>query len=60
MVNSPNGKFCIRCRTPLNQETAMKIEEKRKDMDGAMATLLKDPEVLSLIASKIKQMSIQV
>ncbi len=58
-VNPPTGKFCLRCGIPLDTETAMKIDEKRTEMDNLMTTLmkrlLKNPEMQSLIASEIEQ-----
>jgi len=58
--NPATGKFCLRCGAPLNLETALNVEEKRKDVDGVMTALLKDPEVLNLLASKMKQLNIQL
>jgi len=59
-MNPPAGKFCLRCGAPLDLETAMKIEEKWKGVNGAMGTLLSDPEVLNLLTSKMKQMNISL
>ncbi|KYK34781.1 MAG: hypothetical protein AYK22_04725 [Thermoplasmatales archaeon SG8-52-3] len=59
-VNPPTGKFCNRCGATLDLETAMNIEEKTKEVDEATDVLLKDPEFLNLLVSKIKQMNIQI
>lgn len=59
-MNPPTGRFCLRCGAPLDLETVMKVEEKRKEVDEVMTELLKDPEVLSLLACKMKQMNINL
>jgi len=59
-ANPATGKFCLRCGNPLDLETVLKVEEKTKEVDEATTVLLKDPEVLNLLASKIKQMNIQI
>jgi integrase len=61
-MNPPSGKFCLRCGAPLNQETVMKVEEKRKEMDKIMSILLKDllkdPAVQARIENKLGQIKI--
>jgi len=57
-MNPATGKFCTRCGTPLDMETVLKVEEKRKEVDGVMTALMKDPEVLNLLARKMKEMNI--
>ena len=56
--NPPTGKFCLRCGAPLDLETVINIEEKRRNIDGVMNTLMKDPEVLDLLANRMKQMNL--
>jgi len=57
-TNPPGGKFCLCCGAPLDFDAVLKVEEKRKEVDGIMTTLLKDPEVLNLLVSKMKQMNL--
>ena len=55
-MNPSAGKLCIRCGAPLDVEAAMRLEEKRKEMDDLMAALLRDPEVRSLVRRKMMEM----
>lgn len=62
-TNPPTGKFCLRCGTPLNQTTAMMIEDKRDKMDNVMSillnNLLKDPSIQARIEEKLGQIKIE-
>jgi len=58
-MNPPVGKFCLKCGIPLDVESVMKVEEKRKEMDNLMSTLMKDPEVRKLVFSKLRQIKIK-
>lgn len=59
-MNPATGKFCLRCGAPLDQKTAMRAEEKRKEMDNIMTILLKDllkdPEIQARIENKLEQL----
>ena len=57
-MNSPGGKFCIKCGMPLDIKAAIEIENERKKMDDIMSTLMKDSEVQRLMARKIKEMGL--
>ena len=63
-MNPPNSKFCIRCGAPLDLETVMKVEEKRKEVDNTMTILLKDllkdPEIQARIENKLRQIKAKV
>jgi len=59
-ANSPTSLFCKKCYAPLGMNIALKIEEKRKEMDATIATLMKDQEVLNLISRKMKYMNIRL
>ena len=63
-MNPSAGKFCLRCGAPLNLETAITVEEKRKEMDNIMTMLLKDllkdPEIQARIENKIRQIKAKV
>jgi len=58
-MNPATGKFCLRCGAPLNLQTAMKSEEKRREMDNVMTILLKDllkdPEMQARIENKLER-----
>ena len=58
-MNPSTGKFCGRCGSPLDLDTAMKAEEKRSEMDNLMNRLMKDPEVQTFIASKLEQIKVE-
>lgn len=63
-INPPTGKFCLRCGAVLDVGTAMKVEEKRKEMDNVMTLLLKDlledSEIQARIESKLRQIKAKV
>ena len=55
-INETTNKFCKLCGLALDGEEANQIIEedlKRKQVDGVMDRLLKDPEILDLILKKI-------
>ncbi len=58
-MNPSISKFCQRCGTPLDLETVMKTEEKRKEMNNVMTILLKDllkdPDIQARIENKLEQ-----
>ena len=43
---APNSKFCHRYGTPLDVETAIKIDEARSRIDMLLNKLTEDPEKL--------------
>jgi ribosomal protein L40E len=63
IMNPPAGKFCFKCGMPLDQETVMKVEEKRNEMDNIMTILLKDllkdPEIYARIENKLQQIKVE-
>lgn len=63
-MNPSNGKFCGRCGSPLDVETAMEIDEKKKEMDNLMSSLLKsllnDPITKNLVMDKIRNLRANV
>ncbi|MBI2664617.1 tyrosine-type recombinase/integrase [Candidatus Woesearchaeota archaeon] len=65
-LNSPDAKYCSKCAGVLDIQTAMELQEKlqkekamRQQSDNIMNTLLKDPEVLSVIATKINELNLK-
>ena len=56
-INSPASKFCMRCGSPLDMETVLKLDETRAKADKLMSILIQDPEVLEKLLDKIEEMS---
>ena len=58
-INPSTGKFCGRCGSPLDVDTAMNVEEKRKEMDTRMSalmnSLLSDPEIRKIVIDKLEE-----
>ena len=63
-INTPNGKFCIRCGSPLDIKSVFESEDKKKEIDNTMIILLedllKDPEIQARIENKIRQIKAKV
>jgi integrase/recombinase XerD len=51
--NSPVSKFCSRCGSVIDIQTALEIQEKRSKADELLNILVEDPEVLQLLQRKI-------
>ncbi|MFC1803524.1 tyrosine-type recombinase/integrase [Thermoproteota archaeon] len=58
-LNSPTGKFCVKCGMPLNLETAIELDSKRKNWDKIMNTLVEDPDVQKVLAKKIVELGLK-
>jgi ribosomal protein L40E len=52
--NSPASKFCMRCGSPLDMETALKLDETRAKADKLMSILIRDPDILEKLLSKLE------
>jgi site-specific recombinase XerD/ribosomal protein L40E len=53
--NSPTSKFCMRCGSPLDLESALKLDELRMKADKLMSILIQDPEVLEKLLDKLEE-----
>lgn len=53
--NSPESKFCMRCGSPLDVKTALKVDELRAKADKLMNILIQDPEILERLLDKIEE-----
>jgi integrase/recombinase XerD len=53
--NSPDSKFCMRCGSPMDIESALKLDESRAKADKLMSILIQDPEVLEKLLAKVKK-----
>jgi len=51
--NSPVSKFCCGCGSPLDIQTTIELDEKRKTSDEVISLLVKDPQVQHMIVEKI-------
>jgi len=58
--NSPVSRFCSRCGSPLDMQTALQVQEERAKADELMTKLLSDPDVQSVIKRKLQQMDIKL
>ena len=58
--NSPVSRFCSRCGSPLDMQTALQVQEERTKADELMTKLLSDPDVQSVIKRKLQQMDIKL
>jgi len=56
--NSPTSRFCSRCGSPLDVQTALQVEDERTKADELMSRLLSDPEVQSLVRRKLRQIAV--
>ena len=58
-MNTPNGKFCIRCGSPLDIKSMFEFEDKRMEMDTRMSqlmdSLLSDPEIRKIVIGKLEE-----
>jgi len=53
--NSPESKFCMRCGSPLDVNTALKLDELRAKADKLMTILIKDPKILEKLLEKLEE-----
>ncbi|MCW4017785.1 MAG: site-specific integrase [Candidatus Bathyarchaeota archaeon] len=51
-ANTPDSKFCMRCGSPLDVGTALKVDELRVKADRLMTALTDHPDVLNLLIEK--------
>jgi len=51
--NAPVSQFCSRCGSPLDIETALELDEKRRTGDEVVSMLVKDPQVQEIIVNRI-------
>lgn len=54
--NCPTSKFCVRCGSPLDFETALKLDEFRAKADKLISILIRDPEILDKLLNKIEEL----
>ncbi|MBD3184978.1 tyrosine-type recombinase/integrase [Candidatus Poribacteria bacterium] len=59
VINSRDAKFCHKCGSVLDVNTALDLDERRNQVDGIMTQLVKDPEVLQIILRKMAQMGLE-
>jgi site-specific recombinase XerD/ribosomal protein L40E len=62
-LNSPDFKLCHKCGALMDLKTAVELQESVKErsrMDEALDILTKNPDFLTLLASRMKEMGIKV
>ena len=57
--NSPIGKFCSKCGSIMDIQTAVEMQEARSKADDVMTRLVEDPEVRELLKRKLVEMKIR-
>ena len=55
-VNSSISKFCSKCAMALNERTIIDVDEKRRECDEVMRTLMQDNEFKALMTRKISEL----
>lgn len=58
-INSKDARFCHRCGSILDVDTAIKLDEERTRGDKLMSELVKDPEIQKTLVKKIVEMGIR-
>jgi integrase len=56
-MNDPTVRFCAKCGLPLRIETALEVEQQRRQADDIMNKLLDDPEVRNYLLTKLKTLT---
>jgi hypothetical protein len=52
--NISTGNFCYKCGAVLNVETAIELQDRTRDVDEKLASLLEDREIRELLIRKMK------
>jgi len=58
-INTKDARFCHKCGSVLDVNTAIELDKYRKDGDDLMAQLVKDPEIQKLLVKKIIGMGLK-
>jgi integrase/recombinase XerD len=58
--NMPTARFCNKCGLPLQIQAAMEVENARKEADALMSLLLEDPDIKSLMLTKLRMLASRV
>ena len=59
MINKATGKFCMRCGSVLDLETAVALQDEIKSVDEKLSTLLQDEEVQKLLVKRMIELGIR-
>jgi integrase len=59
LMNKATGKFCMRCGSVLDFETAVTMQEEAKDTDEKLSRLLNDEDVQKLLVKKMIDLKIK-
>jgi len=59
LINKATGKFCMRCGSVLDLETAVTMQDEIKGMDEKLSNLLRDEEVQKVLVKKMIELGIK-
>jgi len=58
-INSKDARFCQKCGSVLDVNTALELDDQRSKGDDLMAELVKDPEIQKILVKKIVEMGLK-
>lgn len=56
-LNSFTAKYCVRCSLPLDEETALREQAVRGELDQGMEILFQDPEFRVFVSRKLQELA---
>jgi ribosomal protein L40E len=58
-INAKDARFCHKCGSVLDVNTALELDDQWSKGDDLMSQLVKDPEILKLLTRKIMEMGLK-
>ena len=58
-INSSDARFCQKCGSVLDVNTALELDDQRSKGDGLMAELVKDPVIQKILIKKIMDLGLK-
>ncbi len=58
-INSKDARFCQKCGSVLDVNTALELDDQRSKGDDLMAELVKDPEIQKILVKRIVEMGLK-
>ena len=58
-INSKDARFCQKCSSVLDINTAIDLDQQRRSGDELMAKLMKDPEIMQAIVKRMAEMGLR-
>lgn len=59
LINKATGKFCMRCGSVLDLQTAVTVQDEIKDIDEKFSKLLQDEEIQKLLVKRMIELGIK-